>query len=393
MSTEFGLFMDQYPDLPRTPVAVEPYISAEYFEMERAGIFRKCWINVGRESDAATPGEYFVRNIEIAGASVLVVRGSDGAVRAFHNMCSHRGNPVAWEERGKCRHFTCQFHGWTYDTRGALVHVSDRDRFFDLDPAKNGLTPIHCGVWQGFIFINLAKSPDETLEAYLAPVTELVDGYPFSSLTKAYGYRAVEQVNWKTLIEAQMEGWHLPYLHKNTLAKTATDRGKRFRHAALKRLGAHSLVSSQAPESFNPTPVTAISISYGVGTFDAFSVESEREGKGPKWHGAFDLYHIFPNFYVGLLRGTYFTYNVWPLARDRTVWEVTGYYPPALNAGQVFSQAVGSVGLRDTLREDAFVHEQITRVIGSGAKDHFHLQDEETAIRNFLGQVNARVHT
>jgi phenylpropionate dioxygenase-like ring-hydroxylating dioxygenase large terminal subunit len=386
-----SLFIDQYSDMKRAPVSVEPYVSDVYFEKEKAEIFRKCWINVGRESDVAAPGEYFVRDIEIAGASVLVVRGSDGAVRAFHNMCSHRGNPVAWETKGKCRHFTCQFHGWSYDTQGALVHVSDRDRFFGVDPAANGLTAIHCGIWQGFIFINFANEPDETLADYLAPVTEFIDGYPFGSLTKAYGYRAVEAVNWKTLIEAQMEGWHLPYLHKNTLAKTATDKGKRFAHAALRRFGAHSLVSSAAPESFNPSPVTAISFQYGVGTFDAFAVEGGAQGKGPKWHGAFDLYHIFPNFYVGLLRGTYFTYNVWPLARDKTVWEVTGYYQPAENAGQLFSQTVGSVGLRDTLREDAFTHEQIGRVIGSGAKNHFHLQDEETAIRNFLGQVEARV--
>jgi phenylpropionate dioxygenase-like ring-hydroxylating dioxygenase large terminal subunit len=386
-----SLFIDQYADMKRGPVSVEPYVSEAYFEKEKAEIFRKCWINVGRESDVAGSGEYFVRDIAIASASVLVVRGSDGAVRAFHNMCSHRGNPVAWETKGKCRHFTCQFHGWSYDTQGALVHVSDRDRFFGVDPAANGLTPIHCGIWQGFIFINLANTPDETLADYLAPVTEFIDGYPFASLTKAYGYRAVEAVNWKTLIEAQMEGWHLPYLHKNTLAKTATDKGKRFAHAALKRFGAHSLVSSAAPENFSPSPVTAISFQYGVGAFDAFAVEEGAQGKGPKWHGAFDLYHIFPNFYVGLLRGTYFTYNVWPLARDKTVWEVTGYYQPAENAGQLFSQAVGSVGLRDTLREDAFTHEQIGRVIGSGAKDHFHLQDEETAIRNFLGQVEARV--
>jgi phenylpropionate dioxygenase-like ring-hydroxylating dioxygenase large terminal subunit len=391
MDTVPHFFIDRYPDLQRGPVPVEPYVSDEYFEKERAGIFRKCWLNVGREADVATPGEYFVRDIEITGASVLVVRGSDGVVRAFHNMCSHRGNPVTWESRGKCRFFTCQFHGWTYDTKGALAHVSDRDWFFDVNPAENGLTPIHCDVWQGFIFVNFAETPDETLADYLAPVTELISGYPFSTLAKSYGYRADERVNWKTLIEAQMEGWHLPYLHKNTLAKTATDKGKRFANAAIKCLGPHGLVSSKAPESHSPSPVAAIGFSYGVGTFDAFSVESEGEGKGPKWHGAFDLYHIFPNFYVGLLRGTYFTYNVWPVARDRTIWEITGYYPLAQNAGQVFAQAFGSVGLRETLREDAFTHEQITRVIGSGAKKHFHLQDEETAIRNFLGNVDSRV--
>ncbi|HLY57700.1 MAG TPA: SRPBCC family protein [Stellaceae bacterium] len=384
-------FMDQYPDLKRTPVPVEPYVSEEYFERERTGIFKRCWINVGRESEIAEPGEFFVRNIEIAPASVLVVRGSDGIVRAFHNMCSHRGNTVAWEERGKCRVFTCRFHGWSYDTTGKLVHVSDKEHFFDVDPAQNGLTPIHCGIWQGFIFISLAETPDQSLEDYLAPVTELVDGYPFPTLGKAYGYQAVERVNWKTLVEAQMEGWHLPYLHKNTLAKSATNKGKRFTHAALRRLGPHGLVSSHAPETFEPSPVTAIGLQFGVGTFDAFSVEEGQAAKGPKWTGAFDLYHIFPNFYLGLLRGTYFTYNIWPLARDRTVWEVTGYYPPARTPGQLFSQAIGSVGLRDTLREDAYTHEQIGRVIGSGAKKEFHLQDEETAIRHFVGEVDRRV--
>src|ERR1700733_7055232 len=117
-------FMDQYPELPRGPVPVEPYVSDAFFEKERTAIFKKSWINVGREADVAEPGEYFVRNIEIAETSVLIVRGSDGIVRAFHNMCSHRGNPVAWDARGKCRYFTCRFHGWTYDTKGALAHVS-----------------------------------------------------------------------------------------------------------------------------------------------------------------------------------------------------------------------------------------------------------------------------
>jgi phenylpropionate dioxygenase-like ring-hydroxylating dioxygenase large terminal subunit len=229
------------------------------------------------------------------------------------------------------------------------------------------------------------------LQSFLAPITEVVDGYPFSFLKKTYGYRAEEHVNWKTLVEAQMEGWHLPYLHQNTLAKSATTKGKRFTHAALLRYGAHGLVSSHAPESFEPTPVASIGMQYGSGTFNAFSVEEGAKARGPKWHGAFDLYHIFPNFYLGLLMGTYFTYNVWPLAVDKTIWEITGYYPRAANAGQLFAQAVGSVGLRETLREDAYTHEQIGRVIGSGAKTHFHLQDEESAIRHFLQEVDKRV--
>lgn len=391
MATAGDLFIDQFPEMSRYPVPVEPYVSASYFEREQVNIFRKCWINVGREDDAATPGEYFVRNMEFLNVSVLVVRGLDGVIRAFHNMCSHRGNPVAWESHGKCRTFSCRFHGWRYDTSGALVHISDRDRFFNLNPAENGLSPIHCAVWQGFVFINLASKPEQSLESFLAPVSDVVDGYPFSSLARTYGYRAEEHVNWKTLVEAQMEGWHLPYLHQKTLSKSATTKGKRFTHAALLRYGPHGLVSSHAPESFEPTPVAAIGMRYGSGTFDAFSVEEGAKSRGPKWHGAFDLYHIFPNFYLGLLMGTYFTYNIWPLAVDKTVWEITGYYSKPANAGQLFAQAVGSIGLRETLREDAYTHEQIGRVIGSGAKTHFHLQDEESAIRHFLQEVDKRV--
>lgn len=386
------LFMDRNPDLARTPVSTEPYVSADFFEAERQKIFLQSWLNMGRESDLPNAGDYIVRQVDIARTSVLIVRGPDNVVRAFHNMCSHRGNPVAWDERGHCRGtLMCQFHGWVYNTLGELVHINDEDRFFDVDPAQNGLAPIHCDLWQGFIFVNFAEQPRETLADYMAPVTARVDGYPFGDLTKTYCYRADEQVNWKTLIEAQLEGWHLPSLHAKTLAKSATNVGKRFTHAAMERLGPHGLVSTTAPDSYTPPPVTAISGRYGVGTFSAWAKDRTDDDGGYKLTGAFDLYHVFPNMYIGLLNGTYFTYNIWPVAFNRSIWEVTGYYPAPENAGQLFAQMFGAVAFRDTLREDAFTHEKICGVIGSGAKKHLHLQDEELAIRNFLDHVNQRV--
>jgi len=389
------LFMDRHPEMERTPVPTEPYVSADFFEKEREKIFRRTWINVARETDVPEPNDYLVREVQIARTSVLIVRGKDNVVRAFHNMCSHRGNPVAWDERGKCRGaFTCQFHGWVYNTQGELVYVADADRFFGVDPQQNGLTPIHCDVWQGFIFVNFAERPSETLAGYMAPITAGVAGYPFADYSKTYCYKADEAVNWKTLVEAQLEGWHLPTLHAKTLAKSATNIGKRFTHSALDCLGPHGFVSTFPPDVFNPSPVTAISGRYGVGTFDAFAVdrEGDKEGSdGFKLNGAFDLYHVFPNLYIGLLNGTYFTYNIWPVAVDRTIWEITGYFPTAQNAGQLFAQQVGSIAFRDTLREDGFTHERICSVMSSGAKKQLHLQDEEMAIRNFMNAVNAYV--
>ena len=86
-----------YPDLGTGPVSVEPCISPSFFARERERIFRRTWLNVGRESDVAKPGDHLVKDLAVAGASVLVVRGNDGVIRAFHNVCSHRCNKLVME--------------------------------------------------------------------------------------------------------------------------------------------------------------------------------------------------------------------------------------------------------------------------------------------------------
>ena len=93
----------------------------------------------------------------------------DGQVRAFYNMCRHRGNKLVWndfpreETAGSCRQFTCKYHGWRYNLDGALSFVQQEDEFFDLDKDNYGLVPVHCDVWSGFIFINLAKEPSRVV--------------------------------------------------------------------------------------------------------------------------------------------------------------------------------------------------------------------------------------
>lgn len=370
------------------PVPVEPYVSPDWFEAERERIFKRCWINVGRIDSIPRAGDFYVRDLHAARTQIIVVRGKDGKVRAFHNMCSHRGNPVTWEKSGNCRAgFACRFHGWTYDTQGRLVFVSDEASFFDLHRSQNGLTPVHCDVWQGFVFVSLAETPETSLANWMAPVDPTVAGYPFEVMRERYKYAPDETVNWKTACEAQQEGWHLPYLHSRTLAKSAITAGEQFRHSALIPYGPHAVVSSPPPKGYKPTPTAAVAGRYGLGTFDSFSADHSTDAATNKWHGAFDLYFIFPNFFIGLLQGTYLTYNFWPLAIDRTIWEITVYYPEARNAGQIFSQEYGKCGLRDTLMEDGFTHERVQSVIGSGAKTQFHLSDEEHVVRHFANTV------
>jgi nitrite reductase/ring-hydroxylating ferredoxin subunit len=97
------------------PVPIAPYISREYYEREQALIFRKVWLNVALVEQIPKPGEYFVKELEVCNTSVLIVRGKDGLIRAFHNMCTHRGNKLAPDASGNCPGlFTCKFHGWAF---------------------------------------------------------------------------------------------------------------------------------------------------------------------------------------------------------------------------------------------------------------------------------------
>src|SRR5262249_15626308 len=104
----------RYPELGIGPVPVGPCLDPHHFELEREKIFSRVWLNVGRQEEIPKPGDYVVKHLDVCNTSILVVRGKDGAIRAFHNVCRHRGNRLATGCAGNARAFVCGFHGWTY---------------------------------------------------------------------------------------------------------------------------------------------------------------------------------------------------------------------------------------------------------------------------------------
>jgi len=376
-------FFRKYPEEGTGPIPVDRYTSEEYFEREKEQVFRRKWLNVGHILQASKPGDYFTVDLAFVSTSLLVIHGKDGKIRAFHNMCSHRGAPVAWEAQGSCKgYLACRFHGWVYDTTGKLVQVTDAENFPSVDASENGLTEVHCDIWKGFVFVNLAADPDETLVDYLGHVAVDVGRYDFDGFTPAFSYRIEENVNWKTLQEAQLEGWHLPYLHEKTLARSVKVEGRQYRHAAIELHGLHGVLGSPPPDLFEPSPLAELASRFGTGTVQAFGSKAEASEGGYQFRGSFDFWHIFPNFFVGLLDGLFFTFNIWPVAADKSVWEIKGYYPPVTKASELFAREYSKVGLRDPMMEDCFTHELIAGMLKSGAKQHIHLQDEEMLVRH-----------
>ena len=121
-------FLSRFPELGTGTIPVEPYLSREYYGKEIASIFLEDWLCVGREEEISKPGDYKVKRLDFAHTSVILIRGKDNKVRAFHNVCRHRGNKVITETGGeetfgssRAAVVSCRFHGWVYNAEGHLV--------------------------------------------------------------------------------------------------------------------------------------------------------------------------------------------------------------------------------------------------------------------------------
>jgi len=378
---------DKYPQLGTDPVPAAVFTSAEQFEREREQIFRKVWLNVGRVEQIPCPGDYFVKDLAICNTSVLVIRGKDGKVNAFHNMCSHRGNKIAWDSGGTCRLFTCKFHGWSYALDGRLTFVPDEERFFGLPKESLGLTPVAVDVWEGFIFINVDPTPQETLRDYLGELGAGLAGYPFSELSATSTSWTTEvKANWKVIKDAFQEVYHVAFLHRRSIPDSFTSKTNPYAHCLDVRLyPRHGSMSLYGNADLTPTPVAALAFRYGAFVIRKdFSAARLTPAVNPTrnkdW--ALDLHVIFPAFFVDVSEGSYFTHQFLPLAVDRTLWMSTQYFPQAKTAAQRFSQEYGNVIFRDVILEDGRTFEETQSVLSSGAKKAFYLHDEEILVRH-----------
>jgi nitrite reductase/ring-hydroxylating ferredoxin subunit len=369
----------QYPELGTGPVATAPYASPEFFALERERVFRRAWLNVGRVEELPAPGDFALKEIAICDASILLIRGPDGAVRGFHNVCSHRGNRLVTEARGACRgYLTCNFHSWGYDSLGNLKWVPDEGNFANLDKSAHGLTPVATEVWNGFVFVHLDPAPREPLIEYLGGVADQLAGAPFDRLALAYAYAIDETANWKVGLDAQNEVYHLPFQHRYAFPDNfLMDEQGHCRVTNLRLFGRHSVYSCSYNPEHKLTPSEALVIAMD---------NAASECRMPRI-GDFDFYTIFPNFCLLLFRGAggdvCQTFNFWPLAVDRTVWEIRMYQTPARNAGQLIAHEYWKRQIRNVIEEDATAHETVHAGVASGAKPHMVLQDDEIQIRHF----------
>ncbi len=377
---------EEYPELGVEPVPTEPCYSPAYYDLECERVFKRTWLYVGREEEIANAGDYFVRDMRSWGTSVIFIRGDDGRIRGFHNICSHRGNKLAWEETGRCKTFSCRFHGWVYDSRGRLTGVPDEELFHNFVKAENGLMPVRTGLWQGFIFASVDTSCDQSLTDYLGDFGKRLEGFPYATMKARYAYETEIKCNWKVALDAFSEAYHVNTIHGQSYPDTFTGKNNPLCHLPEVRFyGPHRSCIVYGNPDHRPSPAAKVAYRFGETVTKRSGTQNDLpEGVNPTHSSefGFDLGVIFPNLILHVLPGMWFTHQFWPLAPDRTFWEGRAYWPVATTPGQRFAQEFNNTVLRNAWLEDTATMEATQEALSSGVKKYFHLQEQEILIRH-----------
>ncbi len=384
-------YWDLFPELGTGSIPVDTYISNDWYENEITNVFKQCWLHVGRVDELPEAGSYKVKQLTFAQTSLILTRDNNGKIRAFHNICSHRGNKVisGGECVGKARGggLVCRFHGWVYGMNGSVLSIPEVERFIGLDQGALGLPEVHADVWEGFIFVNLAETPDSSLADFLGEAGTRFAGFPFGSMTAAYRYRTVLNCNWKVAQDAFSEGYHVPTIHAGSFPDSFDTKLINARFYGPHRSAGASLIMSEQPK-----PVAALSHRFANTSVAKPGQrgnipESINPGQNPKF--GFDLCVFFPNFLMHVTEGFYFTHQFWPLSVDKTLWEGVQYFVPPKNAGERFAHEYGQVLQRNAWLEDTATMEDTHEALKSGVRKEIYLQEGEILIRHHMKVIES----
>ena len=189
------------------------YTDKDQFKAELELVFKRVPLMLAFTAELPKPGDY--KAMEAVGMPVLINRDKEGRVRAFLNVCSHRGAPVA-EGKGNCTRFTCKYHAWTFGADGKLIGVAEPGAFGEVDKSQLGLRELPCEERAGMIFVSLTPNAPLDLDTYFQGFLEDFDALDFANWTYL-GSRTIEGANWKIAFDGYLEGYHFKSLHAETI--------------------------------------------------------------------------------------------------------------------------------------------------------------------------------
>ncbi|MDB5737443.1 MAG: (2Fe-2S)-binding protein [Sphingomonas bacterium] len=205
-------YPEAFPALPDLPTA--RYVDPHFYDLEMQHVWKKSWLTAGHVSELPKAGSY--KLFDQLGLSIIISRGADDTIRAFHNICRHRGSALLLEPTGTARRFVCPYHAWGYNAEGALTSVPEAHNFACLDKSEKGLIPVRCETMKGLIFINLDNEAKPLAEA-MAPVARQIGAFPIENMAAKGTIRVEIACNWKAAYDNFLEIYHLATVHAKSL--------------------------------------------------------------------------------------------------------------------------------------------------------------------------------
>lgn len=203
-------------DPPTYRLPPSAYFDPEWEAAEKRDLFGRTWNMVGHLVDLPEPGSFLTATVGTE--PVVVVRGADGGLTGYVNVCRHRGMTIV-QGTGDCAgSLRCPYHGWEWDLAGTLVRVPQRrTQFPDLDPADLGLFPVAVATWAGLVFVHPDAGAAGTFDAWLGDFPSRSGDFPWSELVQVVRVRQPIACNWKLYVENHIDWLHLWYLHEESL--------------------------------------------------------------------------------------------------------------------------------------------------------------------------------
>lgn len=375
------------------------YTSAEVFAEEKRKIFAKQWIAIGRTAELPDPGDYIRRDFFPLEVEVIVARARDGALNAFINACLHRGAALVSNCGGNTSAFVCPYHAWSYALDGTLKGVPGRNHFPQLAGQNARLKPVHVDVWNGFVFLNFADKPEQTLIEYLGGFAELFRDAPFEDYPHVVELTRDINANWKTAVEASNEAYHVSVLHRQStspqVSTVENPLNNRFDPIFSRP---HASATTGANKDWRPQkPV--MKFVYSVESFRAqpggTQVEARKAGarRFIDHHAvnridlpsmATEAMLLFPFTCVQLMNNRYIWFQYWPVSVDKTrlVFRMYSERKP-FSYREVFAESHMIAYSRDVVTEDCNVIDMQHRGLKGGGLSEVIFGDNECLLRHF----------
>ncbi|MFJ4618060.1 aromatic ring-hydroxylating dioxygenase subunit alpha [Streptomyces sp. NPDC088812] len=347
---------DQADDVMQVPV--EEYLDPERWRRELDTVFRRVPLALALSAELPAAGTY--KALDALGTPVLLSRGRDGAVRAFLNVCRHRGAQLCPVGTGTRHRFRCPYHAWVYDDHGSLVAVHKPGTFGDVDTGALGLRPLPAVEGYGFVWVSLTPDRPIDLDSWLGDYARELERLELDRW-HVYEQRELDGPGWKVAYDGYLESYHIQALHRTTFAPTSTSN-----LMVVDAFGPHQRI-----------------------LYPAKSIRTLREVPVEEWDPAphcGTVYTVFPNVSVaGAWEGHGVVSRIMPGPtpdRSRTVQTIVTRVPPVTEEDKKYTAEFSELVERGVLEEDYRTGFDVQAALSSGANTHFVFGRNEMALQH-----------